>query len=157
MVQMKLSTREDIEAPIAFVFERASDFEALENRARLYGAEITRNGDGPPQVGMTWDAAFDYRGRHREMQVKLTRFDTPDAYCFETDMNGLTAASEVALVSLSPSRTRLIVGIDLRAHTLTARLLIQSMKLLKTKLTNRFKARVRDYAEDIEEAYRGQT
>ncbi|MEO0917722.1 MAG: SRPBCC family protein [Pseudomonadota bacterium] len=154
---MKFSTREDIEAPIAFVFERASDFDALEKRARNYGADITRNGDGPAQVGMTWDAAFEFRGRNRQMQVKLTQFNPPEAYIFETEMNGLTAVSDVTLVSLSPSRTRLAVGIDLRAHTLTARLLLQSMKLAKTKLTKRFKARVRDYAEDIEEAYRAQT
>ncbi|MDX8347197.1 SRPBCC family protein [Cognatiyoonia sp. IB215446] len=154
---MKFSTREDIEAPIAFVFDRASDFDALEKRGRQYGAEISRNGDGPAQVGMAWDAVFEFRGRNRQMQVKLTQFTPPEAYIFETEMNGLTAVSDVTLVSLSPSRTRLAIGIDLRAHTLTARLLLQSMKLAKTKLTKRFKARVRDYAEDIEEAYRAQT
>ena len=58
------------------------------------------------------------------------------------------------LIALSQSRTRVMVTITVKAKTLTSRLLVQSLKLAKTKLTKRFKARVLDYAEDIEDRYR---
>lgn len=151
---MKFSTREDIEAPIAYVFDRVSDFDAFEKRAKRQGADVHRLQDGAPKVGMAWDVAFPFRGRTREMRVTLTHIEPPQAYHFETNSDGMTATSDVTLVSLSPSRTRIAVGIDLRARTLTSRLLLQSMKLAKAKLTKRFKVRVLDYAEDIEDAYR---
>lgn len=154
---MKFSTREDIEAPIDFVFDRANDFEVFEKRAMRYGAQISRVDTGTPEPGSKWDIAFQFRGRTRRMQVTLTRLDPPNSYAFETESDGMQAVSEVTLVSLSPNRTRLAVGLDLRANTLTSRLLLQSMKLAKVKLTKRFKARVLDYAEDIEEAYRKQS
>ncbi len=153
---MKFSTREDIEAPIAFVFERISDFDTFEKRALRQGADVQRTDEGAFDVGAIWDVAFPFRGRTRKMQIKLTQIDPPNGYHFETESDGMTATSDVTLVSLSPTRTRIAVGIDLRARTLTARLLIQSMKLAKTKLSNRFKARVLDYAEDIEDAFRKQ-
>ncbi|MEL6839364.1 MAG: SRPBCC family protein [Pseudomonadota bacterium] len=153
---MKFSTREDIEAPIAFVFEHFSDFDVFEKRAMRHGAQVNRLGDDRRRTGTAWDVAFQFRGRTRQMQVTLTRIDPPNGYNLESQSDGMTAVSEVTLVSLSPSRTRVAVGIDLRARTLTARLLLQSMKLAKTKLTKRFKARVLDYAEDIEDAFQRQ-
>lgn len=153
---MKFSTQEDIEAPIAYVFDRLSDFDAFEKRAMRQGADVRRLQDGVPQVGTAWDVAFQFRGRTRDMRVQLTQIDPPHAYHFETESDGMTAISDVTLVSLSPSRTRIAVGIDLRARTLTARLLLQSMKLAKAKLSKRFKVRVLDYAEDIEDVYRKQ-
>ena len=47
-----------------------------------------------------------------------------------------------------------MVSFELKAKTLTARLLLQSLKLAKTKMTKRFKARVLDYAETVEDDYR---
>ena len=58
------------------------------------------------------------------------------------------------MIALSATRTRVLVSFDMRAKTLTARLLLQSLKLAKTKVTKRFKARVLDYAENVEDDYR---
>jgi carbon monoxide dehydrogenase subunit G len=151
---MKFSTREDIEAPIAHVFDQISDFDAFERRALRQGANVKRMSDGPAVVGTSWEVAFKFRGRTRQVQPTLTQIEHPNGYQIETVSDGMTAKSEVTLVALSPSRTRISVAIDLRAQTLTARLLIQSMKLAKAKLTKRFKVRVLDLAEDIEDGYR---
>ena len=60
---MKLSTREDIEAPIAYVFQRVSDFERFERRAMRQGADVSRRAEGLVEIGMIWDIAFEFRGR----------------------------------------------------------------------------------------------
>lgn len=151
---MKFSTREDIEAPIDHVFAAVSDFAAFERRALRQGAEVTRADDGPVQVGSAWQIAFQFRGRDRRMTATMAQMDPPDGYLVETVSDGLTAATEVQLVALSRSRTRVSVSIDLRAKSLTARLLLQSLKLVKGKMTKRFKARVLEFAEDIEDGYR---
>ena len=39
---MKLSSRQDIEAPVAFVFDALNDFQAWERAALRRGAEVAR-------------------------------------------------------------------------------------------------------------------
>lgn len=151
---MKFSTREDIEAPIAFVYAQVSDFDAFTRRALRHGADVKQEHTGDLVVGAQWHVDFDFRGRRRKMQARITRLDAPNSYEIETVSDGMTALSEVTLVALSPRRTRLAFSIDVRARTLTAKLLLQSMKLAKGKLTKRFKARVLDFAEEIEDRHR---
>ncbi|MEJ6404464.1 SRPBCC family protein [Yoonia sp. 2307UL14-13] len=151
---MKFSTREDIEAPIDHVFTTVSDFAAFERRALRHGAEVTRQDEGPVKLGSAWDIGFKFRGRDRRMHSTIAEIDPPNQYIILTVSEGMTITGSVDLVALSPGRTRVAVAFDLRAKTLTARLLLQSMKLAKTKLNKRFKARVLEFAEDIEDDYR---
>lgn len=154
---MKFSTREDIEAPMDHVFAQVSDFPGFERKALRHGADVRRLDHGPVRVGSAWDIAFKFRGRDRQMTATLNELDPPNQYRIDTASDGLTVTTVVELVALSRGRTRLAVGMDLRAKSLTARLLLQSMKLAKHKLTKRFKARVLEFAEDIEDAYRKQS
>ena len=151
---MKFSTREDIEAPAEFVFDRVTDFDAYERRALRQGADVARRTDGPIGVGSIWDVVFTFRGRERRVAAEITTLDRPTAMVIHSASDGLDVQTEVDLIALSQTRTRVMVSIELKAKTLTARLLLQSMKLAKTKLTKRFKARVLDYAEDIEDRFR---
>ncbi|MEM6307898.1 MAG: SRPBCC family protein, partial [Pseudomonadota bacterium] len=59
----------------------------------------------------------------------------------------------IDVLALSASRSRMVVGVDLKPQTLTARLLVQSLKLAKASLTRKFKDRVAGYAADIERQY----
>jgi len=151
---MKFSTREDIEAPVDYVFAQVSDFAAFERRAMRQGADVTRREDGPIAQGAIWDISFQFRGRDRRVLAELTQIDVPTLLSIDSASDGLNAVTEVELIALSQTRTRVLVSFDLRAKTLTARLLLQSLKLAKTKMTKRFNARVLDYAEDIEDRYR---
>lgn len=151
---MKFSTREDIEAPVDYVFAQVSDFAAFERRAMRQGADVARREDGPIAQGAIWDISFQFRGRDRRVLAELTQIDVPTLLSIDSASDGLNAVTEVELIALSQTRTRVLVSFDLRAKTLTARLLLQSLKLAKTKMTKRFNARVLDYAEDIEDRYR---
>jgi hypothetical protein len=151
---MKLSTREDIEAPIDFVFARVSDFAAFEKRALRQGAQVNRRKDGPVEEGTVWDVSFKFRDRNRKVEATLTQLDPPKTIEVESVSDGLNAMTQVELVALSPARTRVLVSFELKARTLTARILVQSLKLAKTKMTKRFKARVLDFTEDVEDQYR---
>lgn len=151
---MKFSTREDIQAPIEYVFANVSDFARFERGAMRHGAQVDRIDDGPVKVGSQWDVAFKFRGRERRMQLTLGAMQAPEMYRCDAVSGGLNTQTVVELVALSPRRTRLIVSVDLRPKSLTARVLLQSMKLVKTRLNKRFKARVLEYAEDIADDWR---
>lgn len=155
---MKFSAREDIAAPIDQVFAALCEFETFERQAMRRGADVQRvDTRSEPGVGMKWKTRFSMRGRPREMDVELVRFDAPNEMQFRAVSPGIEAMFSVELLALSRSRTRMAIGLDLSPLNLSARLLVQSLKLAKTTLTKRFKLRVADYSKTLEERLQQRT
>ncbi|MDQ7072044.1 MAG: SRPBCC family protein [Rhodobacterales bacterium] len=152
---MKFSTKEDIEAPIAHVFSKISDFDSFENSARRRGAEIARADNMEDTgVGMCWDVGFMMRGKQRQIVIELEGYDAPNTLEFVSRSKGLGGIMTVDLVALSRGRTRLGLDLELNPQTLSARLLVQSLKLARGNLNKRFHLRVADYAKDMEDQYK---
>lgn len=151
---MQLNTREDIEAPIDFVFAQVTDFHAFERQALRRGANVRRrDSQVPPAQGAAWDVAFEYRGKERPLTAEITRYEAPNGYVITVNSGGITGATTVELVALSRHRTRLNVNTDWAAQGLTARLLLQSLKLARANLLHRLTSRVSSFASDIEERF----
>ena len=149
---MKFSAREDIEAPIAQVYARVTDFGAFERQILRRGADVRRiDADRPAAPGSSWDVAFTFRGRDRRVHATVAKIQEPTDVVIDLSASGLDGVTTIALVPLTPQRTRLAVSIELSAKTLTARLLLQSLKLAKSNLSNRCKKRVADFAKDVED------
>ncbi len=147
---MKLSTREDIDAPIGTVYQALIDFDGFERQMLRRGIDVTRDESRPAdQPGATWQAAFSWRGRRHDLMAELVSIDPDQGYAIESTSGGVACMAVVDLVALSKTRTRLFVSLDLRPSTLSARLFIQSLRLAKSSLTRRFKARVAEFAESI--------
>lgn len=149
---MQFSSKEDIDAPIEEVFAAVSDFDAFERSAIRRGVEVQRVDEAAPVApGMAWDAAFDLRGKRRELHLVLSKMAAPEEMEFESESSGLTGVMTIELVALSPQRTRLAMVLNLAPKTLSARLFLQSLKLAKTSLTKRFKLKVAEFAKSIED------
>lgn len=153
---MKFLTHEDIAAPIERVFAEVSNFEGFERAALRRGAEIVRLDElAAPAAGMKWDARFAYRNRPRRADLELVRFDQPNALGLTGTSSGVEMLLEVELVALSRNRTRLNVATLLNARSISARLLLQSLKLARNSLDGRYRKRVADYAKGIEARHAG--
>ncbi len=151
---MQFTTHQDIEAPIDHVFAQVSDFSGFERSVLRRGAEVKRVVDRPvPSAGMAWDVRFPMRGKNREMHIELADYDAPNLMAFQSVSQGLEGAMQVDLVALSRGRTRLSISVDLAPKTLSARLLVQSLKLARTNLNKRFNLKVAEYAKEIEERF----
>ena len=151
---MKFSTKEDIEAPIEAVFDMLCDFESFERSAMRRGAEVQRVDTlHQPGVGMTWKAAFPLRGKKREITVEMVTFDRPDEMVLDSLSPGLAAQMSFELMALSRNRTRVLVALEVKPLTLSARLWVQSLKLAKASLTKKYKQRVAEYARSMEERH----
>lgn len=152
---MKFSAKEDIEAPIEFVFEQITDFTSFERSALRRGAEVQRvdnlTRQGP---GMQWDASFKYRGRIREVNIELVSLDPPNGMVIGSRSTSMGGEMVVELVALSRGRTRMSVELEMHPKNLSARLLVQSLKLARNTLNKRFRKRVATFAEDIEERFK---
>lgn len=152
---MHFSSREDIEAPITFVFDQLSDFEGFERAALRRGIEVVRTDRMPaPGPGMSWRTLFTMRGKRRRMEITLQSFEVPGKLMFDGESKNLTGELHVELVDLSPRRTRVVVKLDVQPLSLPARIMLQSIRLAKSRTQEKFRTRVRDQAKEIERRYR---
>lgn len=156
---MKFTANEDFEAPQGFAFTRVSDFDGFERLAMKRGVDIVRTDDLPDVgVGMMWRVLAEFRNKSRRINLELVEFDPDNEMRFEAKASGMDLTMQVDLIPLSATRTRLAVELEAKPQTLSARLVIQSMRLTKGSLNRRFRNRIRTFARDIEDrARRGQT
>jgi len=148
---MKFSAREDIDGAIEDVFRFLTDFEAFERQAIRRNLDAQRT-DSLRQagVGMAWHTQFRLRGRVRQLDITLSELEAPNSLVFQGRSKGLHTVFSVELIALSPSRTRMTVTLDLSLKTLPARLMVQSLKLIRKTITPRFKTRLHDFDRTME-------
>ncbi|WP_170479114.1 SRPBCC family protein [Ruegeria arenilitoris] len=152
---MKFSAQEDIEAPIDEVFAFVSDFDRFERLAVRRGADVRRiSAQHSAIVGAKWETVVKVRSKPRQIMVEMTEFDRPSAIKFRANSKGMKGETSIELLALSKGRTRLKISMSLAAKTLTARLLLQSLKLGQSRVRRQFQSRLSDFARDAEERYR---
>lgn len=152
---MKLTTRQDIEAPAAFVFEALMDFDAWERAALRRGAEVART-DRLREVlpGLSWLVKFAYRGKERKLALRLTHLEQPTTLAFSGTGTSLDGLAGIDLMELASRRTRISVTLDVRPKTIGARVILQSLRLAKARINRRFADRIGHYCSEIETRYR---
>ena len=153
--RMILSTKEDIEAPIDEVFAALSDFEGFERAALRRGAEVQRTDQSRVTgVGAVWKLGFTYRNKRRNMVARLAAMDAPHTLIFTGTGKSISGQLGVDLVALSRRRTRVTVKLEIKPITLVARIYLQSLRLTKTRVTERFAKRVKALAVSIDDRLR---
>lgn len=151
---MQLSSRTDIEAPIEFVYSALTDFEGWERAAMRRGADVSRTDKmRVPGPGMSWSIRFRFRGKDRQLAIKLLSWEPDAKLSFSGIGKLIEGAMSMDLVSLAPKRTRLVVSIEVKPLTIGARLFLQSMKLAKGRIQNKLNKRLGQLAADIEVRY----
>lgn len=155
---MKLTSRQDIEAPVAFVFEALRDFDAWERAALRRGADVART-DRLREVmpGLSWLVKFAYRGKERKLALRLTQLEQPTLLGFSGTGSSLDGLAGIDLMALASRRTRVSVTLDVRPKTIGARVILQSLRLAKARINRRFADRVGQYCSEIETRYRKST
>ena len=148
---MEFSVKEDVEGTQKEVFDALGDLEAIERAAMRRGVEISRTDPpGGPGEGSTWAVRFRYRGRMRDAEITLTEYAPPQRMACLAHSGGLDVRTVLDVVALSRTRTRIAADTVLMPRTLSARLLVQSLKLARSSITKRIKARSTEFARDLE-------
>lgn len=149
---MELTSNEDVEAPLAEVFAAISDFGSFERSAIRRGVEVQRlSEDSTPKVGMGWDVRAEFRGKPRDLHLEVSSYEPSTMIALDGESNSLSGSGQIELLALSPRRTRLSVKVKIKAKTLSGRLLLQSLKLARSKVNKRFKHRVAEFASLTED------
>lgn len=151
---MEFSSKVDVDAPAEYIFECLSDFQSFEKAALRRGADVQRvDSLETLGVGATWDVAFNFRGKKRDISVKMTEYLKPELACYEAKGQGIEAIMRIELVPMSKSRTRMTTSVTMTAKTMPARLLLQSAKLAKGQVTKRFDWMMDDFGRQLSQRY----
>lgn len=135
---MKFKVAEDVDAPIGFVFERMTDFSQFEADVKRRGADLRRVGNWTQIAeGVQWRGAVQVRGKKRKIEAELTELVPNESAKVDITVGGMEAVYQMAFIALSPEVTRVATELDLKPRTLTARLIIQTLKLARGRVVRR--------------------
>lgn len=151
---MKLTAKTDLEAPVEFLHAYLCDNATWEREAIRRGIEIERPADMPlTGVGAGWRIKVPFRGRVRKVLLRVDEIlqDQSIAYSFEGQ--ALVGTTVLETKALSPRRSRLKVTVDAKPKTLAARLFLNTLRLARRKVEERFEKRVGQLGARIEERY----
>lgn len=148
---MKFKLSEDIDAPRAAVWQSFTAFEALEGEMASHGVALSRVSDWSTVAqGVAWTGEAKLRGRLRAITGEITAY-TPEELCvIESRIGGMLCHHEMRFIALSPATTRVAMVLDLSAQTLSARLVLQALKLSRKRIMQRFRALIVRRANIIE-------
>ncbi|SIO29503.1 SRPBCC family protein [Vannielia litorea] len=148
---MNFTGKEDIEKPIDEVFAAVTDHESFEKQVLRRGYEISRTDAlAAPGVGMAWKMRFPIRGQMRDLTARVATYERPEVVALDITIGGLDAVVKIDLIELSKMRTRMSLDIELMPRTITARVLVQSLRLRRASLTQGLRRRMADFALQVE-------
>jgi hypothetical protein len=151
---MKLTVKTEIDAPVEFVHAYLGDSTTWEREAIRRGVEVERPADMPLKgVGAGWRIKLRFRGRIRNVLVRLDEMVQDDRIAYSFEGQALFGTTELETKALSPRRSRLKVSIDARPKTLAARLFLNTLRLARRKAEERMEKRVGQLAARIEDRY----
>jgi uncharacterized protein YndB with AHSA1/START domain len=148
---MDFKATEDIDAPRAAVFAALTDFDLIEERLAKKGVNLDRTAaqEGALQ-GIAWRAEFCLNGKVRSTDVTLRTVEPGERLIFDGAIDGLDTQARIALSDAPGGTTRLAVSAVLKPCTLSARLVVQSLKLARGKVDASFARWVAEYAAELE-------
>jgi hypothetical protein len=143
---VKFSTRVDVEAPAEDTFAAFADFPRYIRLAEARGARV----EVLPAPHFAWRARFDWNGAARDLTGEVTRLEAPLGFTAAMAAQLVEGGLEVEVTALGTARSRVRVAMEWRPVTLSGRILLQSLRLVKGRLDDRFAARVAEFAAGAE-------
>ncbi len=144
---MRFSTRVDVSAPAEQTFAAFADFPRFVRLAEARGAVVTVL----PSAQFAWRARFDWNGAAREVAGEVTRLDAPRGFAAALSARQVDGTLEVEVTALDADRSRVRVAMDWRPVSMSGRILLQSLRLVKGRLDDRFAARIAEIAARAEQ------
>lgn len=152
---MKFEHGKDIAAPLDFVYAQMTDFEQFQRLAARRKTRVTRldalEGTG---AGMCWRLGFRLRGRDREVEVTLDDLVPERRIGYAIEGDAISGRALIELTSLSPEMTRMTNIISVSGKKLGMRLVLQSLRLARGRVSRRIDGLADQLAHRIGESWR---
>lgn len=154
---MKFKVAEDVDAPLDFVYSRMADFSRLEDEIRGRGAELRREGNWTQAAEeRAWKGSVTVRGKPRRIDAVIGHMAENDTILVESKVGGMDCSYEMTFYEMSPTITRIAKVLELKPNSLSARLIIQTLKLARGRVLQKMTGSLVRRGNEIEADYRNQ-
>lgn len=151
---MKLTAITDLDAPAGYVYACLADHGAWEREAADRGVEVRRPADMPLSgLGAGWRVKVPFRGQPVDILLRLDQQVPPERLGFAMQSKAIEGEFVLTVIELSQRRSRLQVMLEVKARTLAARLLLNTLALARGRVQARFDKRVRQIGTTIQDRY----
>lgn len=139
-------------------YEMACAYPRHETAARKAGFEVTRHGTVEDVLtDLHWTVAGQVRGRHREATVTVAEALPPVRLHIITQIGAIEAHGDLQFFEMGRNRCQMRAHVGLIPHTMSARLLVQSLRLSRHRITQRLHGALLQFARKAERRNRRQT
>ncbi|PIB26049.1 hypothetical protein BFP76_13865 [Amylibacter kogurei] len=151
---MELKTKRTVQAPVEMVFQEFSNFVWFESVALSRGLDIERT-DAllDVQEGISWHLSGRIRGKQRDVDINVTKYNPPRATGFRCESKAIDSQIDIRFTPDGPARTKVKIIIAPTAKNISARLMLQSVKLAQKTIEKRISSRMKDFCASIEKKY----
>lgn len=151
---MKLTAKTDLDAPAGFVYDCLADHASWERDAAQRGIEVERPADMPLSgLGAGWLVKVPFRGQPVAILLRLEQQVPPERLGFAMQSKAIEGDFVLNVIELSPRRTRLQLVMDVKARTIAARLLLNTLTLARGRVQARVEKRVRQIGAMIQDRH----
>ncbi|MEM9852339.1 MAG: SRPBCC family protein [Pseudomonadota bacterium] len=151
---MQFTSTQDINAPLDYVFQQLTDFDAYESFALRRGAQVQRKDNIPSKgIGLTWNVVGEFRGKVRDVDIQVVEYRPDNILKFMITSKGIDAAADFEAMALTRKQSRIKSTLNVTPKTISARLVLQSAKLAKQSLNRRYNNRFATFSNYIENNY----
>ncbi|MEO1001020.1 MAG: hypothetical protein AAFW69_10545 [Pseudomonadota bacterium] len=152
---MELSLTREIAVPEGWLRARVEGIDAHLPAAAARGWEIARVAGTSVAPGSSWTASGRIRGRRVRGRVEITGADA-EGWRFRGGGEGFALTGRIGTEALGPRKTRLTLEVALRPETLTARMMMPSLRLFRPRIARRIEAALRRLARRLRRDWRAE-
>ena len=148
---MRFKATETINGPIEAVFDDFSDIRRIEQELTDRGVGLERlDNDTGLVAGAAWHTVVRVKGRQRDADAQLVEVDRPRSLRLEGKSGGMLMETSFEFTEIGPQTTELEIVVNLRARSVSAKLLLSSFRLARSRMVRGMRKRVAKSARACE-------
>jgi uncharacterized protein YndB with AHSA1/START domain len=148
---MRFKATETINGPIEAVFDDFTDIRRIEQELTDHGVGLERlDSDTGLVSGASWHTVINLRDRRRDAEAHLVDVERPKALRLEGKSGGMLMETSFEFTEVGPNATELEVVVNLRARSVSAKLLLSSFRLARSRMVRGMRKRVAKSARACE-------
>lgn len=150
---MQFRHTQEINAPVDYVFKRATNFSRFENTPVKEGVSFKRRDRHPVRIGTQWRVSVPIRGRVRRFNVELSEMVPPRTISYRSVSLSYQAALSLTFTPTSAESCRLDMILVAQSRSFSTSMVFNTIRLARKRINRRIRERMERLADRLEEDY----
>lgn len=148
--KFKISAKSVVELEKSAAFDRLLNLPELERKARVSGVKLVQLSGNGIEPGASWQLDAKIRGRQTSFQLMIRELQQPDLVLLELISMPFTGHIQIYLKHKNQHLTTIRLNLSADPKTLSARLILHSLKLTKHRQRRRVERSLRALCRYLE-------